>query len=316
MTEHRPRATGLVVRLSNWYRRFLAVFLGIIGPEAAYALVGRLARWMYHLFDPLRLRSEAQCRAALGPGFDAAKIAEQAFVHRAWNLVDLMLAPRFIRRSTYACLGGRIPEPYLGLLHAARDQRRPVIMVTCYYGPFDLLPLFLGYNGVRAGVVYRHHPNPDFDAFRRSVRAASGCEMVPLGEAIVRLPQILDAGGTVAILSDHHARRGIPVTFLGLPTKATRSVALLAEHYQAVVVVAGIRRRASLCCELVVADLFDESAWREQEDPITYITRRTVAALERIVLAEPSQYLWAQARWGLDLPADSDQAASAAPPGD
>jgi lauroyl/myristoyl acyltransferase len=121
--------------------------------------------------------------------------------------------------------------------------------------------------------------------------------------AATRLPQILERGGTVAILADHHAaRRGVPVTFLGLETAASRSVGLLAARYEAVVAVAGIRRTGdAFHFEIVVADLFDQSAWRDEDDPVVYITGRFVSALERIVLADPTQYLWAHARWGADL---------------
>ncbi len=295
-----------LVRLSNTYRRVLALVLGVIGPRAAYSVLAILARCVYRLFDPLRLRSEAQCRAALGnryPPGEIPRVAERAFIHRGWNLADLMLADRLIHPGTYHRYGGRIPEPYLGMILDAQRRRQPVILVTAYYGPFDLLPLFLGFNGIRAAAVYRRHANPDFDAYRRAIRARSGCEMIPDTEAVGRLPEILKGGGTVAILSDHHAaRRGVLVTFLGLETVASRSVGLLAWHYEAVVVVAGIRRRNdAFDFEMVVSDLFEQSAWRGEDDPIVYITRRYVRALESIVLHDPTQYLWANARWGPDL---------------
>lgn len=301
-------SAGGLVKLGNAYRRGLVMFLNAIGPRATYAVLGTLARGVYRLYDPLRLRSEAQCEAALGDRLDAgeiARIAEQAFVHRAWNLADLMLAKRRIRRGTLDRYGGRIPEPYLGQLREAQHQQRPVILVTAYYGPFDLLPLFLGYNGIQAGVVYRPHRNPDFDAYRRGVRGASGCELIPVSRAVGRLPQILDTGGTVAVLSDQHASgRGVPVTFLGLPTAVSRSVGLLAERYRAVVAVAGIRRQPHpFRFRVVVSDLFDSSAWSAAEDAVTYITQRYVAALERIVQMDPAQYLWAHARWGPEFAA-------------
>jgi len=296
----------VLVRVGDAYRRILALFLTAIGPRAAYSILAVLARWLYQLFDPLRLRSEAQCGAALADKHSAgeiARIAEQAFVHRAWNLTDLMLADRLIHRGTYNRYGGCVPEPYLGMLLDAQGQRHPLILVTGYYGAFDLLPLFLGYNGIRAGVVYRPHANPDFDAYRRAIRARSGCEMIPDTQAVRRLPQILENGGTVAILADHHAaRRGIPVTFLGLETAASRSVGLLATHYEAVVVVAGIRRLGdAFRFEIVVPDLFDPSVWRQEDDPVLYITERYVRGLEQIVLDDPTQYLWTYARWGTDL---------------
>lgn len=299
-------ATRILILLSNAYRRVLAVFLGVIGPRAAYAILATMARRVYQLFDPLRLRSEAQCRAALGDTHSAdeiRRVAEQAFVHRAWNLADLMLADRLLHPGTHHRYGGRIPEPHRGMILTAQRHRQPVILVTAYYGPFDLLPLFLGFNGIRAAVVYRPHANPDYDAYRRTIRARSGCEMVTDAQAITHLPRMLENGGTVALLSDHHAaRRGIPITFLGLETAASRSVGLLASHYEAVVAVAGIRRLSDpFHFEIIVSDLFERSAWRGEDDPITYITRRYVRALERIVLQDPAQYLWANARWGQGL---------------
>ena len=299
-------ALRLLVRLGNAYRRLLAMMLGIIGPRNAYALLAFLARLMYRLLDPLRERCQAQCQAALGNRYSPRRIkqiAEKAFVHRAWNLVDLMLAERFVRRSTYRNHGGSVPEPYRTLLHDLRRRGQPLILLTAYYGAFDLLPLFLGYEGIRAGVVYRRHANASFDNFRRSIRSRSGCEMIPDTQAVSRVPRILDEGGTVAILADHHAeRRGIPVDFLGLPTVASRSIGLLAQHYNAAVVVAGIRRADQpFQFQIEVRDSFDAEDWGSTEDPVRYITERYLGALEKLILADPTQYLWAHARWGEDL---------------
>ena len=296
-----PPATRGLIALSDLYRRVLAAFLGVIAPAAAYALLATLARTLYRLFDPLRQRSEAQCRAALGDRYGAdevSRIARQAFVHRAWNLVDLMLALRLIRRSTFDRRGGRIPEPYLSLLRDAQRRRQPVILLTAYYGPYDLLPLFLGFNGIRAGAIYRPHRNLAFDAERQAVRGGSGCVLIPDHEAVARLPRLLEEGDTVAILADHHAaRHGVPATFLGLPTAASRAVGILAERYAATVAVAGVRRRGPLRFEVVVTDFFGPSAWREADDAVVYITQRYLAGLERMILADPTQYLWAHARW-------------------
>ncbi|MFH1749003.1 MAG: lysophospholipid acyltransferase family protein [Planctomycetota bacterium] len=298
-------ATRSLVRLSDAYRRLLTVFVGIIGPRAAYACLGALARRVYRLFDPLRLLCEAQCQAALGATRttrEITDIAKQSFVHRAWNLADLMLADRLIRRGTYQNYGGRIPEPYRSMLWNARRNRQPVILLTAYYGPYDLLPLFLGYNGIRAGAVYRRHANPSFDAYRQAIRARSGCEMIPDTEAVMRLPQIMAAGGSVAILADHHAtRRGIPVTLLGQKTNVSRSVGLLATHYETVVVVAGIRRlNDAFNFEIVIADLFEPSAWKAADDPVRAVTERYIRGLEQIIRADPRQYLWAHALWGAE----------------
>ncbi len=293
----------VIVGLGNVYRRLLVVAFAILGPQAAYAITGLMARVLYRLLTPLRIQSEAQCRAALGervPPGDVPRIARQAFIHRIWNLVDLMLADRLLHPGTCHRYGGRLPEPCRSRLLDACRQGRPVILLTAYYGPFDLFPIFLGCDGVRAGVVYRRHDNAGFDIWRRRIRERGGCETIPVEHAVDRLAAILEQGGTVAIVADHHEeRRGLPVMFLGLPTMASRSVGLLACRYRAAVAVAGIRRVGRGFRFVVVAsDVIEPNDWSSESDPVAYVTRRYLRALERIILEDPTQYLWAAPRWG------------------
>ena len=127
-----------------------------------------------------------------------------------------------------------------------------------------------------------------------------GGELVPAERALQRLPAVLEAGGTVALVADHPAeRRGLPVTFLGLPTTVTRTVGLLAWRYKADVVVAGIRRlRRAFRFAIEVNDIIKYAAWAGQAEPIAYITGRYLRGLEQLILRDPTQYLWGYARWG------------------
>ena len=300
-----------LVELGNLHRRFWAVACAIAGPRATYAVMGTLGRLLYRLLEPLRSQSEHSLRAAFGGHADArdvAHLAKRAYMHRAWSLADLYLAERLLHPGTYHRHGGQISEHGMQLMQRARQAGCPVIFVTGYYGPYDLLPVFLGYNGIRPAVVYQPHPNAAFDAFRQRVRARSGCEMVPVAQAAVRFASLLAKGGSVAIVADHQAEAvGLDATFLGMPTRAYRSVALLAWRYEAAVVVAGIRRTGEpFRFELVMADLILPDDWKDRDDPIAYITQRYLLGLEHIVKADPSQYLWAHPR--ADEPSSPRQA--------
>ncbi|MBI1825158.1 MAG: lysophospholipid acyltransferase family protein [Planctomycetes bacterium] len=292
-----------IVWLGNLHRRALAFFFFLIGPRLAYRLTGWGASLMYCLLDLLRVRSEAQCRAALQsrvPAEEIPRIAEKSFINRARNLTDLMLAPYLLRPKTYERYGGRIPEPHRQELLDGQHRRQPTILLTAYYGSFDLLPIFLGYNGIHAAVVYRAHENEGFDSYRRKIRSQSGSELIPLQVAAIRLEQVLSTGGTVAILADHHVEeRGMPVTFLGISTKVSRSIGLLAWRYEANVVVSAIRRlNNTFQFEIVLAEVIYYREAAGHADPVTFITHRYLRALEEIILKDPTQYLWAHARWG------------------
>jgi len=297
---------GPIISLSNLHRRLLTSFFRIIGPRLSYRVTGFGARMLYRLLEPFRARSEAQCHAALRDQVPAAcigDIAEQSFVNRARNLTDMMMAPHLLRAKTFQRFGGRIAEPLLTYLLERQLRRQPTILLTAYYGSFDLLPVFLGYNGIRATVVYRPHSNRRFDAERKRVRSQSGCELVPVEDAAARFSRVLGDGGTVALVADHHnEQRGMPVKFLGLETKVLRSVGLLAWRYEADVVVAGIRRlNDTFQFELVVPDVVRFTEWRSHGDPVAYVSDRYLRALERLILKDPTQYLWGYARWGEDF---------------
>lgn len=296
---------GIIFRLSNLHRRMLVVYFAILGPRFAYAFTGWMGRLIYRSIDQLRLRSEAQARAALGNTIHANRIPEiaaEAFIHRIWNLADLYLADRFLHRGTFTRYGGQVPEPFLSRMLAAQHRGQAAILLTGYYGSFDLLPVFLGFNGIRSSAVYLPHKNPDFDAQRRRIRGRSGVELVPIEQAN-RLGEVLAAGGAIALIADHHAdRKGLPVTFLGLPTRAIRSVGLLAWRHKADVVVAGIRRvDRQFRFKILVGDIITNEEWARAEDPVVYITNRYLQAIERMIVEDPTQYLWAYPRWGKEL---------------
>jgi KDO2-lipid IV(A) lauroyltransferase len=302
----RPVVIRGILAMQNLYRRILTVFVSLAGPRISYQVSAILARWFYRLFEAFRLNSEAQCRAALKDRIapqEVGRLAEQAFIHRIWNLVDMMLAERLLHPGTYRLYGGQMDEAGRQWLLDAQRRRRPVILVTGYYGSYDLLPLFLGYNGIRATVVYQPHENPAYDRFRQRVRSRGGCELVPVAQAADRLASVLESGGTVALVADHHTEhRGLPVTFLGLPTRALRTVGLLAWRYQADIVVAGIRRlNNEFRFELVMTEFIEHHQWQHLADPVEDITHRYLRGLEKMILADPSQYLWGYPRWGKEV---------------
>lgn len=299
----RRAAASLVLHLSNLHRLSLTMLFGIVGPRIAYQITGLGAGLLYQLLPPVRRRSEAQCRLAL-TGFvsvdEVPGIARESFVNRAKNLTDLMLASRFARASNYTECGGQIPQPHLSTILDAKRRSQPIIFLTAYFGSFDLLPLFLGYNGVHASVIYLSHPNVQFDKLRRRVRGQSGCEMIPTQNA-ARVEQILSQGGAIALLADHHleGHRGLSASFLGLPTKVSRSVGLLASYYEADVVVGGIIRHSDdFQFRWIVADVIQAEDINTQPDPVRYVTERYLNAFERMIRENPVQYLWAYARWG------------------
>lgn len=292
-----------VVGLSALYQRALVVIFAVVGPDRAYAFTRVMASALYALLPPLRERTEAHVAAALGDRLDRAairRVAAESFLHRCWNLTDLMLAERWLAGGRLDRYGGRIPAAMREPLLKAQAQRRPRILLTAYYGPYELLPALLGRNGIHVTALYRGHANRQFDTFRTRVRGLGGSVLAPAYEALSRLPRVLDAGGAVALVADHHtARHGLAAEFFGIPTTVSRSVGVLAQRYRADVVIAGVRRvRRRFRFEFVMVETLRHEDWADEERPVEWLTKRYLAAIERLVLGDPTQYAWTRARWG------------------
>lgn len=306
-TSNPPRrpAAAVVLWLADRYRDALAFAFAIIGPGPAYAFTRAIARLLYHLLPPIRAQSEFQIAAAArasGRVLNVPRVAEHAFVHRILDVTDVLLADRWLRPARLAALGDPLRPADRDALLAAQRRGQPVILVTAYYGPFDLLPLFLGYGGVRASILYRPHANPGFDRLRRRIRASAGCELVPVRDALQCLPRVLEQGGTIGVVADHHSeRRGVETHFLGLPTRVPPTVGVLAARHSAEIVVAVMRRTGVYRFAIDVAEAIKPEAWAAEADPVAWITRQYVRALETLVWRGPSQYHWARARWGAAL---------------
>lgn len=291
----------ILARLGNWQRRLLSWIYAIVGPRNAYRFSDAGAALIWWLLPPLRERFESQCVAALPELGDVAarEIARRSFIHRVRSLTDLLLARRLLRAGTFARYGGALPGELRGRIADAQRRGQAMIFISAYFGPFDLLPIYLGLNGVRALVVYREHADRGFDDLRRQIREQGGCELVAVADAPVRMSEVLGGGGVVAMIADHATDpRGVPVTFMGLATTAQRVVALLAVHYNAEIVVGGMRRAEEpFHVEWKSMDVIRPADWAGADDPVVEITRRYTRGLEQLVRSDLTQYLWGYQRW-------------------
>lgn len=292
----------LIVRAADLYRAALFRVVNFAGPRFGYAFSTPLARGLYRALVPLRDQTEAHLRQArgwLGGDVDVQRMARDAFLHRVRNFVDLMLAPGRLVPERLNRFGGLLDAKLRADLLAGQKRRQAVLLVTAYYGPFDLLPVLLGAQGLKTAVVYRPHASPAFDRLRQRVRELAGCEMIPIDDALIRVPQILDAGGTVGLVADHPAgSRGFDTTFLGIPTRVPPTVGLLAARHRADVVVAGVRRiERRFRFEIVVTDVMKAAEFHDDPDAVRKITLRTHHGLETLVRGDPEQYNWVQERW-------------------
>ena len=177
--------------------------------------------------------------------------------------------------------------------------RDPVLLVTGHCGNWELLGFVLALLGFKMTALARPLDNPWLDRWIRDVREARGLEVLTKWGATTEVQKLIEAGGRVGFIADQNAGDdGIFVPFFGRLASSYKSIGLLAMRYE-IPIVTGCARRCdgTFSYELAHADIIMPRDWRDQPDPLFYITARFNRAIENAIRRSPEQYLWVHRRW-------------------
>lgn len=236
--------------------------------------------------------------------------ARASMQHLIRFVIETLHTPRLIHANNWA---NRLDTGRLGKAVAALNSGKPVILVTGHLGNFELLGYALATLGYRVDALARPLDNPLVYDWLLGIRERKGMRVITKWDATDQMVKVLDDGGALAFIADQNAgAKGVFVPFMGRLASAYKSIALLAQRYEATVVCGyALRKGERFAYEIGTTDVFGPEDWVDQHDPLYYITARYTRALEMAVQREPSQYWWMHRRWksrprhelaGKDLP--------------
>jgi len=105
-----------------------------------------------------------------------------------------------------------------------RTSPSAVILLSAYYGSFDLLPVSLGFNGVRAAAcTCRTKQGLRYTCADAMAERGAGTELVPGDPRCIRLPRCF-TGGTIAAELRTTTRRSVASRLLSLACRRPRCV--------------------------------------------------------------------------------------------
>ncbi|HRJ49008.1 MAG: lysophospholipid acyltransferase family protein [Phycisphaeraceae bacterium] len=234
------------------------------------------------------------------PGMDAParrRMVEASYAHLFTLGVELAFTPRCLTTDAWAS------HVEVGPVADALDAMLgdgPAILLTGHCGNWEVLGYTLALLGFRLHALYRPLDLRPLDAWVRRTRQACGLTLVDKFGAADLLPEILGQGRPVGFVADQNAGdRGLFVPFFGRLASTYKTIGLLAMQFQAPVV-CGMARRIdenSFRYRLEIQDVIRPGEWRDTPDPLFYLTARYRRAIERAVVAAPSQYLWMHRIW-------------------
>ena len=190
-------------------------------------------------------------------------------------------------------------------------KRPPCILVTGHCGNWEVIGYALGLLGFRVHALYRPLDMRAADRWIREVRGARGLRLLDKFGAMRLAPGIMARGEMLGFTADQNAgARGVFVPFFDRLASTYKSIALLAMQHNAPIVcgqtlrigkhgldVPAALHEQTFRYRIDVQDIILPEEWADQPDPMFYITARYRYAIEKMVLANPKQYLWMHRYW-------------------
>ncbi|MSR44476.1 MAG: hypothetical protein EXS15_03835 [Phycisphaerales bacterium] len=211
-------------------------------------------------------------------------------------MVETVAIPRLLTPTTWPHY---VKPNHIGKPLRLLVGRDPIIFVTGHCGNWELLGFVLALLGFHMSALARPLDNRWIDRWIRDVRQARGLQVLTKWGATTEVQRVIEGGGRIGFIADQNAGDdGIFVPFFGRLASSYKSIGLLAMRYD-IPIVAGAARRCQsrFSYELDDLDIIYPHEWKDQPDPLFYVTARFNRAIEMGIRRAPEQYLWVHRRW-------------------
>lgn len=192
---------------------------------------------------------------------------------------------------------------------------RPTILITGHCGNWELMGYSLAFLGMSMHTLYRPLDIKPVNDWLLRTRGNRGIVLIDKFGASTILPPILASGKPVAFIADQNAGdKGLFVPFFDRLASAYKTIGVLALKYDADIVcgqavrldrtndfTTPVDKRADpkqlFRYRLDITDIIRPDEWTDQPDPLFYVTARYRRAIEDMVRAAPTQFLWLHRYW-------------------
>jgi KDO2-lipid IV(A) lauroyltransferase len=266
--------------------------------EACATLARRLAYLASDVFNIRRRVVDDNLKHAF-PELSANErrvMARQMWEHLLLMAFEVMQAPRKIHDTNWRDYV-QLVEPDV-IIRACFDDR-PLVIISGHYGNFELSGYVLALLGFPTFTVARTLDNRFLDQYVNDFRGRTGQYILQKKGSSNEIEQVMNAGGTIALLGDQYAgRKGCWVEFFGRPASSHKAIALFTLGGNAPAVFAFARRPGKMMhIEMGTDGLLDPDTMPSNLRTVPDVTRWYNQKLEHAIRQAPEQYWWLHRRW-------------------
>jgi len=184
-------------------------------------------------------------------------------------------------------------------LEQIKKNNEPVIFYSGHFANFELMAMELDKFGIKAAAIYRPLNNFLLNPIMEYLRMKYICpNQIPKGRMGMReiISRVKD-GYSIALMVDQRVGEGLRIPFFNKPAHTTTVPAQLALKYNCRLVPIFLERKEGINFEMTVHEPYEIQKTGDADRDTKSITLKINQLIEKMIIKNPTQWLWSHNRW-------------------
>ena len=227
--------------------------------------------------------------ASVVPNIDKNQIISEMWKNYGMTFIEYMFLNTFRKNSSHIEIKGDEN------LNIAISKKKPLIFVSGHFANFELMSMEITKRNIKLATIYRPLNNIFLNPFMEFLRKKFICEnQIKKGLNGVRdAIEYIKNDFSIALMIDQRVSEGVITNFFKKPALTTTLPAQLALKYKLSIVPVFIERKSN---DKFVIEFQNEIKSEDFDDKIK-LTEKLNEVLEKMVMRNPTQWIWTHNRW-------------------
>ena len=184
-------------------------------------------------------------------------------------------------------------------LEEIKKSNKSVIFFSGHFANFELMAMELDKSGIKTAAIYRPLNNFFLNPIMEYLRMKYICpNQIPKGRSGTR--EVINRvrnGYSIALMVDQRVGEGPRINFFDRPAQTTTIPAQLALKYNCKLVPISLKRIGDINFEMTVHQPYEVEKTGDADQDTKNITLKINQIIEKMIIENPTQWLWSHNRW-------------------
>ena len=285
------------MKVVKYFLEFIfIVILFIIFKILGFKLASNMGGYIGKKIGPL-FRSKQTILTNIKNAFPSANKADlELIIQNMWENYGRILAEYvFLKDFRKEKLNDYLEIEGKEHLNKVRDSNEQVVFVSGHFNNFELMAMQIEKSGIKLAAIYRPLNNIFLNGIMEKIRTKYICKnQIKKGRSGTReLLKSFNNKNSIALMIDQRVSEGEKLNFFGQDAFTTTIPAQLVKKFGCKIVPIHIERYNDFYFKMKV----EEPINYNKDTTIDEITLSLNKLLEKMILKNPSQWIWSHNRW-------------------